>query len=326
MDTTVEQQYRTLTQGAGYCVLPGRTQIELTGNDRSRFLHGLCTNDIQQLQPQTGCEAFLTNVQGKVAGYVYVYCNPESLVLDTVSGESEQIVAGLDRYLIREDVELSDRTAEWTEILVSGARAGELLTSELGWKPAASTGIYHGPLDCDQLAVARRVSFCGPESYFINGPTESVDSCLERLRSAGFEECGQEAVEVARIEAGTPIFGIDVTSDNLPQEVGRDKLAISFDKGCYLGQETIARLDALGHVNRLLVGLRFDGESVPQAGSILKVDDKPVARVTSACWSPALNAALGLAYVRRGYMEAGARIESPDGVAEVVPFPSGAVI
>src|SRR5205814_560451 len=113
-----------------------------------------------------------------------------------------------------------------------------------------------------------------------------------------------EALEMVRIEAGTPFFGQDITDKNLPQELGRDALAISFTKGCYLGQETVARIDALGHVNQTLRGLRFAGLEIPQAGADLSTPDKPdkaVAHVTSAAFSPRLAAPLALGYVRRGY-------------------------
>ena len=104
---------------------------------------------------------------------------------------------------------------------------------------------------------------------------------------------------MVRLEAGVPLFGQDITDDNLPQEIGRDKLAISFTKGCYLGQETVARIDALGHVNRQLVGLRFEGGTVPPAGTKLVADGKEVGHVTIAAWSPKLDARLAMALVRR---------------------------
>ena len=126
---------------------------------------------------------------------------------------------------------------------------------------------------------------------------------------------------MVRIESGTPLFGVDVTSDNLPQEVDRNEQAINFNKGCYLGQETIARLDALGHVNRLMVGLRFAGKNVPLPGTILKQNDKPLARITSSCWSSALECPLALGYVRRGHTTPGSQINSESLDAQVVRLP-----
>src|SRR5262249_52381639 len=111
------------------------------------------------------------------------------------------------------------------------------------------------------------------------------------------------------------------TDDNLPQEVGRDAQAISFTKGCYLGQETVARIDALGHVNQLLVGLRCDSSNLPSCGSALSVDGKSVGHVTSAVWSPTLHAALALGYVRRSHAKSRTKVLTSAGLAEVVSLP-----
>jgi folate-binding protein YgfZ len=123
------------------------------------------------------------------------------------------------------------------------------------------------------------------------------------------------------VEAGFPLFGHDIGEDNLPQEVGRDAQAISFKKGCYLGQETVARIDALGHVNRLLCGVKFTADTVPAGGTTLVAAGKEVGHVTSAVWSPRLKSALALAFVRRLHATAGTRLESEAGAAEVVTLP-----
>ena len=142
------------------------------------------------------------------------------------------------------------------------------------------------------------------------------------LRQAGARPCGSEAVEIARIEAGTPLFGRDITDANLPQEIARDARAISFVKGCYIGQETVARLDALGHVNRTLAGVRFAATDVPASGTELTDDSGKVAgRVTSATFSPTLGAPLALAFVRRETNTPGSKLTSAVGPAEVVQLP-----
>jgi folate-binding protein YgfZ len=133
--------------------------------------------------------------------------------------------------------------------------------------------------------------------------------------------CDADAVEAARIEAGAPLFGRDITLENLPQEVGRDAQAISFTKGCYLGQETVARIDALGHVNKLLVGVKFAGDQLPAARTPLRAGGKSAGEVTSAAWSPRLGAVLALAYVKRLLAKPGTRLESDAGSAEVVALP-----
>jgi hypothetical protein len=141
------------------------------------------------------------------------------------------------------------------------------------------------------------------------------------LIEAGAVACGDESFEAARVEWGFPLFARDISDKNLPQEVARDPLAISFVKGCYLGQETVARIDALGHVNKTLVGIRFDGQAIPEPLAALEADGQSVGHVTSAVFSPRMAAPLALGYVRRGNNVAGSRLNSPVGEAEVVALP-----
>ena len=141
------------------------------------------------------------------------------------------------------------------------------------------------------------------------------------LSHAGFAPCQPEAVEIVRVEAGWPVYGRDITDHNLPQEVDRDDLAVSFTKGCYLGQETVARIDALGHVNRKLVGVKFVGAAIPDVGMRLTSDDQEVGQVTSSVFSPRLDSPLALAYVRRAHNAPGTPLQSQVGAAEVVSLP-----
>ena len=314
-------QYQALQTGVGVAALADRTQVALTGKDRASFLHGFCTNDIKQLEPGQGCEAFLTNVQGKTIGFVNVFCESERLVLETAPGQAAHIIASLDRFLIREDVQLIDESATRQEIWVAGPAAKTLIEQLVGDKLE---------LDCRQQApclwegrelAVRRVDVAGKGDYLIAVNSADGSALKEALLAAGATQCEPAAVEIARIEAGTPVFGVDISDDNLPQEVDRNATAISFTKGCYLGQETVARLDALGHVNRLLRGIRISSDALPSPGTELTQQGKMVARLTSVCWSPKLQAHLALGYVRREYSTAGSPLESSLGDAEVVTFP-----
>ena len=150
---------------------------------------------------------------------------------------------------------------------------------------------------------------------------EAGSAVTAAISAAGAIRCDPAALESARLEAGTPLFGLDITPDNLPQEVARDTRAISFTKGCYLGQETVARIDTIGHVNRLLVGLKFSGPDVPAAGTAVLAADQPIGQVTSAAWSPRLAAPLALAYIRRAHAKPGSQLTSSTGPAEVVALP-----
>ncbi len=316
-----ETQYQALTGGVGLVDFSDRTQIELTGADRASFLHNLCTNAVRELEPGQGCEAFLLNVKGHVIGHVLVFVGPNSIVLETVPDQAEQLLAHFERYLIREDVQLHNRSREWGELLVAGAHV-DVLLADHGW-PTLDERLAHTAANLAAHPVwLRRVDFVGPRGYLVACTREALDDVVHLLLNAGAFRCGSDACEAARIEQGTPWFGRDITEDNLPQEVDRNQMAISFTKGCYLGQETVARIDALGHVNRLLRGVKFSGDSIVEPGTELCASGKVVGHVTSACWSPRLVAPLALAFVRREFDRPDMQLASIAGSAEIIPLPA----
>jgi folate-binding protein YgfZ len=324
MDPSFILDYEALTTAVGLVDLSGRTQIEATGDDRAAFLHNLTTAPIRSLEPGQGCEAFVLDVRGHTLGHVLVFCTLNSLVIDSVAGQNATLLAHFERYHIRERVEFHDRTDFWGEVLLAGARAREVIESLAGPNVAA---VFNSRLSHTQAQLAgqtvwlRNVDMAGPGGAFISAPRESIPAVVEVLVSVGARICQPHAIEAARIEAGWPVYGIDITDKNLPQEVGRTPQAISFTKGCYLGQETVARIDALGHVNKMLCGVKFSGQQIPPPGSELQSGEAPVGAVTSATFSPRLRAPLALAYLRRGATNPGTKLESELGVAEVVGLP-----
>jgi folate-binding protein YgfZ len=303
LSPTLLAECEALTSGAGFVDVSDRTKIELRGDDRASFLHNFCTNDIKRLQPGQGCEAFICNVKGHVLGHVHVYCGVSSLWLDTVPGQAEKLVKHLDRYLIREKVEILDRTDDLSAVLVSGSASVSIRTLE------GEVSIWESTIASNACHIA-------------TFPASQAEAMLGSCRSSALE-CSREALDIVRIENGYPLYGLDIREENLPQEVGRDRRAISFTKGCYLGQETVARIDALGHVNKQLCGVAFSGEVVPPGGTELVAAGKVVGTVTSACWSPKLGRPLALAYVRRGHHEPGSSLSSDYGGGAVVPLPLG---
>jgi tRNA-modifying protein YgfZ len=315
-------QHAALTSGVGIADLSNRTRLEIRGSDRVSFLHAFCTNDIKRLAVGQGCEAFITSPQGKTLGHVFAFRETDRLLLETSPGQADALIAHFNKYVISEDVEFIDRTAQTGEWLVAGSLASALLSRLCGVEPLAdilSTTACH---IADGDEILRKTEIVGSLSYLIESALVDALQVKHALLAAGAVLCDPDAVESARLEAGFPLYGQDITDDNLPQEVGRDPKAISFTKGCYLGQETVARIDALGHVNRLLVAVKWSGAEIPSAGTPLLASGKEVGRVTSAAWSPALNAPLALAYVRRAHSANGALLESQFGPAEVFKRPA----
>jgi folate-binding protein YgfZ len=253
--------------------------------------------------------------------HVFVICRPETLIVETTPGEETRLLAHLDRYLIRERVALAARSRETCELFVAGPLAAEIVNK------LASVALPDEPLGNAEIklggvnALAVRTEMLDVDGFLIIGERAVGARLWQALHAAGARPCGAEALETARIEAGFPWYGVDISDKNLPQEVARDALAISFVKGCYIGQETVARIDALGRVNKSLVGVKFSSLESPQVGAELKVADQTVGEVTSACFSPRFKAPLALAYVRRGHGQPGAKLDSSSGAAEVVKLP-----
>jgi folate-binding protein YgfZ len=308
---TYDEQYDVLRNRGGIVELMNWSRVTVAGADRVKFLNNFCTNDIRLLQPGDCCEAFFTNVKGKIVGHGLVVCRTDELVILGVPGQQTRLASHLERYVIREDVRLHDTTSDRGLILLAGGDAAGLRLDEF----RSTDGLESIGLDVVNWNLVGSTF-----AVVLDFPSEEALRIHAMLRDCGFALAG-EAFDSARIEAGVPLFMVDFDEDSFPQEVNRDRQAISFTKGCYLGQETVARIDALGHVNQRLVGVRFFGGQIPKPGMDLSQAGKNVGRVTSAAWSPRLRAPLALAMVRREANTTGARLESAVGAGEVVALP-----
>lgn len=288
-----------------------RERLTLTGPDRAKFLHNYCTNDIKKLTAGRGCEAFITSLQGKTIGYVTVLAGEAELLLRTDPGGWTLVLPHFAKYGVFDEVAWRDDRESTYEIHLLGDRA-ESVIAGLGIPLPGSRTFDHaiGSREGSPVLVIRESPF-GLPGFTLTGPLTDrsalVDAFLGVAASPVHELTPDEA-DGLRIEAGTPIFGRDLTAENLPQEIGRDALAISFVKGCYLGQETVARIDALGHVNKILKGFRDDGGSPPSSGTALVAGDSPAGVVTSSGRSPWDNRPIGLAMVRAKLAASGTKV------------------
>ncbi len=311
------EAYTRALRGAAVVELPGMTEIHFTGADRGRFLHNLCTNDVLRLEPGRGCEAFVTNVQGKTIGHGLVFCESDRLAYVSSAGQASVLMPHWDRYLITEDVQLVDRSPELCHWLVLGPDAAMVVQRATQADGLAAQGMR--PLDHRTVhgessdAQVRFTPMLAAQAYLLAGSAGDRKFWRERMVAAGAEAAPVELFQMARLEACWPWFGWDITDRNLPQEVDRDALAISFRKGCYLGQETVARIDALGHVNRLLTRLESSDTLTPAPGTPLLLDGQTVGQVTSSAFSPSRGKGLVLAYVRCSARTPGLVLVTPEG-------------
>jgi folate-binding protein YgfZ len=295
--------------------LSDRALVELAGKDAVSFLHNLCTNDIKSLAPGSGCEAFLCTSKARVVGHFFVSRfqrrGRDVLWLDMVPGLAAKVSKQLDHYLISEEVELADRTADYTQLHVCGPRAGEVLGKIVAGPLPDVKELHHWAwvLGGDATGAVRRHDYLGLPGYDLFLPRATGADVQRLLAGAGAAAGAPDACEVLRVEAGFPAFGPDIDEDRFVVEVGRIRQAICYTKGCYLGQEPIVMARDRGHVNRTLLGLRIHEDGPAPAGSRVLHGEEEVGRVTSSVWSPRLSSAIALAYLRRGSQEPGTPVE-----------------
>jgi folate-binding protein YgfZ len=295
--------------------LSGRSLVEVAGKDAVPFLHNLCTNDIKGLAVGAGCEAFLTTAKARVVAHFFVsrlqHAGREVLWLDNLPGQGEALRRHLDHYLISEDVELTDRSGAITQLYLCGPRAADILDH-----PTLHRRADAAPLATGGQLIPR--DHLGLPGYALFWPRDTVADYRRRLSAAGATLAGPETYEVLRVEAGFPEFGRDMDENRLVMEVGRTRQAVSFTKGCYLGQEPIVMARDRGHVNRTLLRLKLTGDSPAPAGAKVLHKGEQVGEVTSSVWSPQFGAVLALAYLRRGCQEPGTPVEVEGRPAEVL--------
>jgi folate-binding protein YgfZ len=294
-----------------------RLRLEVTGPDRVKFLHNLTTNDVKRLAVNQGQEAFVTSLQGKTIAFVTLLAGPDRIWLRSDPGTLGVLGPHLAKYGVFDDVTLDDSSARTFEFHLAGPRAGELLR-RLAVALPEPNDLAHtvGRLGEEVVQVVREAPTGRPGLTLI-GAAGAASAIAEQLRAAGAEfgltEGDAATFEAARIEAGTPCSGRDVTLENLPQEVGRDRRAINFVKGCYLGQETVARIDALGHVNKHLRGLKIAQGPAPGPGATIEAAGKLVGTITSATDLAGWGHPLALGYVRTAQAVAGTEVQVKQG-------------
>jgi tRNA-modifying protein YgfZ len=317
METTampeLDGQYRALREEAGY--LPReRAMLVVRGADAAEYLQGQLTNDIEALAPEQGCYAALLDRKGHLQADMRVLrLDNGELWLDLEPGPAPAVLKHLRTYSIGRDVEIDDVTDQWAITSLIGPRAGELAGFQgLGPEHAQRFREWDG---IEVLAVATDVGL-----DLITKADHAAD-LVSLLEAAGAAEVSEAAAEIVRVESGRPRFGLDMGPESMPAEAGITERAVNFEKGCYIGQEPVARLHYRGKPNRTLRGLRLS-EPV-EHGAPLALGEREVGKVGTACLSPA-HGPIALAIVRREAGE-GDRVAVGEGgaTAEVVALPFG---
>jgi aminomethyltransferase len=316
----VNAEFAALTKHAGVYDLGWRAKIKVTGEDRVRWMNGMVTNNTRDLKPNEGNYNFVLSPQGRIQGDMYIYQRGETLLVDTEQSQREALLKLLDHFIIMDDVELQDVSAELTSIGVQGPRATEIL-KETGIEPSCADPLI--VCDVEWHGATIQVTRMASEeflTYELWMAPDVAPKLWDALVSAGAKPVGYEALEKFRIFAGVPKYGQDIREKDLPQETEQTR-ALHFAKGCYIGQEIVERIRSRGAVHRMFTGFRLTQEAAP--GSEVLADGKKIAELTSVARVPVNGSEklLALGYIRREAGKPGAHFKIGDADVTVAALP-----
>jgi len=320
---------RAARESAAIFPLADRALLAVSGGDGARFLQGQLTNDVAALDPagpRSGCYALVLTPQGRIVADLHVLARPGEYWLETAATRAAAAAARLEKYVIAADVRIADRSDGWARFAIEGPRARELVAAAA---PGAPPGLL--PDACAPLRIAgvealvAAFGWSGEDALQLFVPVAAAAAAAGALRDAGARveaEWGDSAaLEVLRIEAGIPRAGAELGEEVLPAEARLVERAVSFTKGCYTGQEVVARMHSRARVGHLLVGVALAGGApLPAPGAALLHAGAKVGELTSVTRSPAAGA-IALGFVRAADAEPGTGLDYEGGQARIVALP-----
>jgi folate-binding protein YgfZ len=336
-------EYATVREGgAGLIDLSSRGRFLVNGSEAVQFLNGLITNDMKTLEENRWMPAAFPNVQGRLIAPVRVVrivrigeANTDgkfspTFLIDTEAITHERVFKTIERFTLAGDFQVGDITNQTAQFTIQGTKAVNMVGMVLGDRPSslppngATRTMWH---DADVMVI--RSTHTGEDGFDLIVDSEHAENLWDSFLNAGARPVGHDALEVLRIEAGIPRFGVDMDDTNVVTEALDE--AVSYTKGCYVGQEIIARIKYRGHVAKKLSGLVFNQQVSVEAGANIKSsDDKDIGRITSVTHSPRLNQTIALGYLKYDYLAAGTAVKVTAGSDEVLatvsalPFIKGA--
>jgi len=306
------EEHRAVRSQVGILDLCHRGLLQLTGPDRVSYLQGLASNDVKNLETGKGIHAAFLNIQGKVLADARILSTGDSFFLDLWESLKDKILAHLNQYLIADDVQIIDLTGQYGMISLQGPRVRSLLQELSAREEIPSGELNHRTLKVNNTEIrVLSATHTGEDGYDLLIKIHDLSMVVSRLWEIGQRFClrwiGLQAQEILRVENGIPRYGVDMGEDNILLETGLDH-SVSFDKGCYLGQEIIERVRSRGHVNRKLVGLVLHAKTAVERGTVIYSDDKEIGKITSAVFSHTLERPVALGYVHRDYVAPGTKL------------------
>lgn len=312
--------------GAGLIDLSERGRIRVSGSEAIMFLNGLITNDMKTLGENRWMPAAFPTVQGRLIGAVRVARESKGFLIDTDAASHEAVLKTISRFTLAGDFHVSDVTTETAMLSVQGKRAGEVIERVFArsFSDVARNGVVETEWQGTSVTIIH-ATHTAEDGFDIVIDASQAPQLREALQEAGAQPVSAETFETLRIEAGIPRYGRDMDETNVVIETNLDD-AVSYTKGCYVGQEIIVRIKHRGHVAKKLVGLEFDTDQPIETGATIKTDNQEIGRVTSVSFSPTLGKTIALGYVRYEHIAPGTNaVVDPltNGTVKELPFVRG---
>ena len=320
--------YAAARHRAAFADRSDRGRLIVSGADRASYLQGLLTNDVAALKAGEGCYAAYLTAQGRMIADMSVHELGDVMLLALAGDVKDAVMAKLDQFIFTEDVQLGDVTGAFAQFVVVGPEAARAVASALGGVSADTLAALpeNGNVRVQSArgpAIVTRVADAGEPGFDVYVERERAAAMTSALMGDGVPEMDEATAEALRIEAGVPRFHRDMDEETIPLEAGIEGRAISFTKGCYVGQEVVIRVLHRGHgrVARKLVGIAMAGAQAPAVGARIRIGDREIGEVTSSTMSPALQRPIGLGYVHRDFVEPGTAVVVEDVPGEVTKLP-----
>jgi len=306
-------EYAAVREGStGVIDLSSRGRFQVSGSEAVQFLNGLITNDMKTLGEDRWMPAAFPNVQGRLIAGVRVIRKPDDatgkkpvhvFLIDTEPATREAVLKTIERFTLAGDFHVIDLTGETALLSVQGKSAEDVIGLVLGESAQGISAYGAARIEWAQKSLTvLRATHTGEDGFDIVASADQATSLWDAFVRAGATPAGHDALDRLRIEAGVPRYGIDMDETNVVTETGLDE-AVSYTKGCYIGQEIIARIKYRGHVAKKLVGLVFDRAlKIDKGATIRSTDDKEIGRITSNTLSPHLGCTIALGYVKYDYV------------------------
>jgi folate-binding protein YgfZ len=322
----VRDEFAALRSTCGVYILGNRARFRLTGNDRTRWLNGMITNNVRDLALNHGVYAFLLSPQGHILGDLTGYNRGEHILVNADREQAQKILATFEHYIIMDDVEIEDVSDKLTTVGVAGPQA-ESVFNAAGFNVPQAAPLEIIDSSWQQVPLTFVRGDTEPYlSFEIWIAPENAARLLKALQAAGATPVGRDALELYRVALGVPRYGQDIRERDLPQETEQQR-ALNFNKGCYVGQEIVERIRSRGAVHRKFSGLMVDGLA-PQPGTKVQLQAKDVGEITSSALipTPGGEQAVALGYFRREIAAPGKELEIGGSRAIVSDLPFHGVL